>query len=552
MDTSTSTDRTNVTPQGYTFGGVNYKTETRTNDRGEQYSVDIAQPQIVTPAAAPVSTPPVVQKPTSSTVLSNANVIENTIPTNNSKLDALSTKGTTIGADGMERYSDGNLVTKTVQSPAGNTYTLDNNGQIVAGPTDGDYTVGENISTYKPTDTTTPDDDYAKEMDLLDQMKTTLDANSKAAIDNIQQKYEIRKQQQEDINKRQEAGVNSSLLLDSTGSSRYAQISSGSIISTEERYGIQQLQELDSEENDALTAARTAQSNGDFQIMEKQLNLADEKRKEKLDAATKLNDTIAATNKKLKDQAIQSTRDSAIANLVGQGVTDPATLLDYLNKDNDGNVVGDFTADEISNTLKNIAKVNGFGGDTDKLSSNLRDYFILKQNNTLPSSITSLPEGDQLKAWLNYIKPTKGSAGVKAVNKLTLAEARTQGLPLSTVGMSEQEIADSFASDTPPDWFIEKAQSEKQQSLTPEVIQPLWDEYRDSYQKSRGKADTVSSYDKDVSNNKEKATNYFKSTYGDQVDDDTVTALTDQVQMYIDSGMTYAKAMEQVIKDASE
>ena len=68
---------------------------------------------------------------------------------------------------------------------------------------------------------------------------------------------------------------------------------------------------------------------------------------------------LATKMQTASDQAVQAKRDSAVANLVAQGVTDPTQLLETLNTDANGNITGDFTADEISKTLAAIQKNTG-------------------------------------------------------------------------------------------------------------------------------------------------------------------------------------------------
>ncbi len=55
---------------------------------------------------------------------------------------------------------------------------------------------------------------------------------------------------------------------------------------------------------------------------------------------------------------IQASRDSAISGLMKQGITDPKQMLDYLNFDDSGKQIGDFTASEIADTLKSFADLD--------------------------------------------------------------------------------------------------------------------------------------------------------------------------------------------------
>lgn len=78
-------------------------------------------------------------------------------------------------------------------------------------------------------------------------MKASVDANTLAQIQAIEQQFSLRKQQQTEINKRSESAVEQALLMG--GSSRYAQQSSIGIESAQASFGVQKLAELDAEEN---------------------------------------------------------------------------------------------------------------------------------------------------------------------------------------------------------------------------------------------------------------------------------------------------------------
>jgi hypothetical protein len=164
--------------------------------------------------------------------------------------------------------------------------------------------------------------------------------------------------------------------------------------------------------------------------------------------------------------------------LLSQGITDPSQMLNYLNFDEAGNQTGDFTADEIAKTLKAISP----GDDLSKLSGTTRDFFILKGTGQLPSNISSLPEDQQMMAYLSMQKKSTASTAAGASkNKITLSEAKSKGLPLSTVGMSEEDIADSFQDSEPPYWFIEKLNSEKGMTVLPEIAKQTWEAYRSAF-----------------------------------------------------------------------
>lgn len=185
-----------------------------------------------------------------------------------------------------------------------------------------------------------------------------------------------------------------------TGASQYAGGVQGSIQSAELSQANARLFELNQEEATAISAARTAHQTGKYSIFTKQLDTLEKIRDEKQKTLTTYNEKLSGIIKTTREGAIRSSRDGAIAGLLAQGITDPVEILGMLNYDETGKQTGDFTAKEVAETLKNIAP----NGDIDKLSGDVRDFFILKQNGTLPGTITSLPEEQQLSAFMRYMQ----------------------------------------------------------------------------------------------------------------------------------------------------
>lgn len=351
----------------------------------------------------------------STTTLSNTNKM-NQVPSLIGNLNNLSQKGITTNASGVPQYSNGTLVpqspdnSQTPESAAPQATYTDANGMernadgtqapIPQGATyngQGGYTLDG--KTYAPPITDTSYQDKQTN-DLLDQMKATTDANTADQIANIQQQFALRKQQQTQTNAGQQAGITNALLMGGvTGqgsSAQYAPISSQNIISQQETYGIQQLAQLDTQENTAIAAAKQAQQTGDFALLDKQLALIDNQRQEKVDAATKLNDQIAAQNKVLSDQTKQSNIDNSIANLYSQGVTDPSQILTQLNASG-----LNITSDQVANAIKNIANTNGV--DVSNLDQTTQEFYKLKSEpGGLPVSILHL--GSTAEQLVAYIK----------------------------------------------------------------------------------------------------------------------------------------------------
>ena len=87
-------------------------------------------------------------------------------------------------------------------------------------------------------------------------------------------------------------------------------------------------------------------------------------------------------NEEYEKQAIQSSRDNAVGDLLTQGITDPKQLLDYLNFYDDGTPTGgDFTAEEITKTIKNLMpELEDAKDPLEKFTGNVRDFLMLQRD----------------------------------------------------------------------------------------------------------------------------------------------------------------------------
>lgn len=128
----------------------------------------------------------------------------------------------------------------------------------------------------------------------------------------------------------------------------------GGIVAEEERQGVMRIGQLEAQKQAAIAAAKEAARSKNWDVFSKQLAFAETAYKDKLDAVNELNKQAVESSKKAKEAAIQASRDSAIADLVGQGITDPGTLLNLLNFDQKGKQVGDFTLKQITDSLKSL------------------------------------------------------------------------------------------------------------------------------------------------------------------------------------------------------
>lgn len=298
------------------------------------------------------------------------------------------------------------------------------------------------------------------------------DPGFKAQAESIKNQYAQLRSAMEQTNKAR-AGAVSTLGIRG-GTTRYAGGVQLGLEGEELRQAAERIKDINRDEVDAVAAARSAYQTGKFSIFNTKVAALEKLRTAKNTELENLNKKLAEANKKFNETIGRASRDAAVASLLDQGITDPKQLLDYLNFDEDGNQIGDFTAKEIDDTLKALSPE----GKLEKLSGTTRDFFILKGQGLLPAGITGLPEDQQLFA---YLKAEKDASSVEKEGKtITQPMQKTWGLPITTIGMNLKQITGDLQKLTPPLWFLEKLSQQlgiPMQANSPGA-HPAWDEYR--------------------------------------------------------------------------
>lgn len=394
----------------------------------------------------------------SPTVLSSADITDNTIPLITQKLGSYTPPP------------------QPVQTGSGTTSTQNSGGTAAPSPADDPDGTKAILAEYGLGGTTAADIEtsiqndptYKDLMTLQTAAKASNDAALNTTIGSITQKYSALNANLVASQTSQSKGMENLLIL---GGAVHTP-SETTAMTAKNAYDISTIQTLQDEENQALAAARQAHDANDLQRAQTLLDNVEKIRAQKQDVAAKVNASITAQLQAQNKAKLQSARDNAVAGAIAKGITDPAKILETLNA-NSTQYGSPFTAAEIQSTIKNLAP-----NDTYKeLSGNVKDFYELQNLGKLPAGVTDL------KGYLAYIKPaTAGKAGTK----ITLSTAKTQKLPLSTVGMTEQDLANSFNSETPPQWFGEKLSMDNGgASTTEENLQSQWDAYKQAYESAR-------------------------------------------------------------------
>lgn len=397
----------------------------------------------------------------SPTVMTDANIRENVIPT--------------VLQNASKTLPPPTSSTQSNQSN-GSGGTVDNRVTDVAGDTLDPASPTYYSDLYKSLSTNADNDsDATSELSMLDNMKTANDASTQSSINALQQSYADRTNTLKTAQGNQTRALTNSLIM--SGAARYSPITTNTILSSKETNDASAISDLQDKENQAIATAQTAQQNNDYKTLSAQISIINSLRTQKNALATSLTTDMNTNTKAIQTSANQAKRDDAVAGLVEEGITDPDQILTTLN-DKDPNA--GYTAAEVQTVLKDLSPT----GDLTGLTGEVKNFYTLKGTKQLPSSISSLPDDQQLAAYLKYVKTSSAVSGTSAgaTTKITLTTAKTLGLPLATVGMTQDDIMTSLQSETPAPWFIEKlgAQTGATVNATSATTIAAWNTYRNS------------------------------------------------------------------------
>lgn len=276
---------------------------------------------------------PITSQTSQPTVLSSANVTENTIPNTISSVQNYPQSGSITDNTGVTRYADGSFA----EAPSGASQNQDGtwsyNGQTYAlGPLNG--AISSNPSTQAL-------------YDQLTSMKSTMDAQGVAQIQSIQSTYDQLINKQEQVNAGAEAKLNT--LLMKGGS--YNNSSGSGILAAQTSFDLQNVATLQAKEQAAITAAQTAMQNGDYKVMTEQYNIAKQAKTDMQTAAQKIFDNLNTNLKTVQADRYQAAKDNAVATAIQQGISNPQDILSYVQSQGMTNI----TAKDIAATLSNLS-----------------------------------------------------------------------------------------------------------------------------------------------------------------------------------------------------
>lgn len=327
--------------------------------------------------------------------------------------------------------------------------------------------VGDDEQGYYEAQTQLIDNQYQGFINSLNAYQTSNDNITNNLIQNIQQRFELNRQNQQKTNKALEAGT--FIAGGRSGRMRYATEMQDSLIASEVSAGLQRMAALDVEENSAIIEALQAKSNRDYDILVKKMDAADKAREDKRTVLLDIYD-LAMQTEQIANQKTQNMMDNL--DLERGQLTDVAYAImgDYENADDPEAFINDYASQYGINpvTLRGVmeqVKAEQFNAQP----ALVQEYEYASQNGFSGS-------------FMDYQRTVEAiSNAVDNPTTLTASEAQALGLPQTLVGQTDAAIIQSFNSPNPPSWFDGGFSTGDGGAPTTEALQSAWNQYRQQY-----------------------------------------------------------------------
>lgn len=168
----------------------------------------------------------------------------------------------------------------------------------------------------------------------------------------IEAAWDARIRDMEEVNNRREAAMKT---LGVRLGSRWTGGSGGmfgGIVAAEEREGIRRIAELEAQKQTQITEAQTAAQNKNWQVYAKMIDLAQDSYNKKAEQLVKLQEAAEKKNEEVRKQREQVELDLSVAGLIQENITDPMEILQRINYDDRGNLVGSYDLKRVSESVK--------------------------------------------------------------------------------------------------------------------------------------------------------------------------------------------------------
>lgn len=211
---------------------------------------------------------------------------------------------------------------------------------------------------------------YQSDIQRLQNGTFPLTPDQQAQIDYVKQSFERLKEQQAVANKNYEGGVTQSGIA--AGRNRYAPEMELGNIAGAVNAGIQKIAEIEQKAVATISELKTAFEDKNYKRVNDLYNTMNGFLREKEETIKSIHSDVIGAEKEAyqrkkdadtmqaksieesKKQKRTASVDSAISDLLAQGVNDPSQILSYLNYSDSGEFVGDVSMSEVSGYLKSL------------------------------------------------------------------------------------------------------------------------------------------------------------------------------------------------------
>lgn len=277
-------------------------------------------------------------------VVSNANVVTKIPEITGKHTEQVNKSGSTPPLPGTTAYTQANTQTQTPPTGTSDTYTLPQ------GAVDqGNGTVLYQGRYFSKDALTNPENIAGLANYNLD--KKEIDDALKSQLDAINKRFEQYKQTQEKINTSQVGGVRNALLQSEGGNrgsvAQFAAATSDDRVRDIMEEGQKALQELDIQRDQLLSAAKDAYRTQNYKLLDT-LNAQIEK------TVADKREVLKKKSEEIEKETKQAEKDAAIAEEVGKGIFDPATIM--------ANLKAKGISATAKETADSVAALTGIGG----------------------------------------------------------------------------------------------------------------------------------------------------------------------------------------------
>lgn len=250
------------------------------------------------------------------------------------------------------------------------------------------------------------DDQEKTAKEVYDSMSLARTAAAQAQIGSLTGIWKERRALLQQSNKQNESQWTQQFFR--SGQAEYSPGMTSDMITGKEQEGIRKVKALDDDFNSTVASINAAVDEKNFEGAAALTQTLQGIREKSLAAMKQNAKEAREINDKLRENAAKVSRQSAIANLFAQGITEPADILDYINYHDDGTQVGDITLEDIADTLKIInpsADMAGLDGD-------FKTFSYLQKNQ--PDQVKGMNYFDYLNAVGNAKRKATGEGGSAA------------------------------------------------------------------------------------------------------------------------------------------